>query len=408
VGDNLVRLGFIQGVEVVADHRHFVEPDFMNGKARESEITCIVIQLEIANFKARVNELQEMAAGMNSLADELSIKAEVQRPSATAIGNGHRQRPSATAIGNGDLASEVNVVSGKDTLGHALQNMITNLNQMIAGIYQAAEQVNTSAGHIADSNQSLSQGATEQAASVEQISSSMEEIGSQSRTNADNAGHASQLAVTARNSGATSVDRMNEMNTAMQSIDESRKEIQKIIKVIDDIAFQTNLPALNAAVEAARAGKHGKGFAVVAQEVRSLAERSAKAAKETEGLIQDAMDRMTDGTGIAENVPTALTEMNEKVVKISDILQEISEASKEQAQGISQVNDGIGQVDAVTQQNTANAEETAAAAEELSGQASPVRNTLARFKLQKEHGTRAIADGAGTRAPYPSEHNPAL
>ena len=205
----------------------------------------------------------------------------------------------------------------------------------------------------------------------------------QTRQNAASARQASELAKSARALAATGDQSMRNMVDAMSDIDASSKSIGKIIKVIDEIAFQTNLLALNAAVEAARAGVHGKGFAVVAEEVRSLAARSAKAAKETTDLIEGSLAKVTQGTNIARDTAQALHGIVEGVGQVSQIVEEIASASQDQAQGISQVNLGLNEIDMVTQQNTAVAEESASASEELSGQAEQLRQLLSAFTLKE-------------------------
>jgi methyl-accepting chemotaxis protein len=283
----------------------------------------------------------------------------------------------------GDLRSEVTGDYKGDhaVIKDAINNTLDSLNNILGQVNAASVQINSGSKQVSDSSQSLSQGATEQASSLEQITSAMTEMGSQTKQNADNAAQANQLATEARDSANTGNEQMQKMMTAMEEINVSSKNISKIIKVIDEIAFQTNLLALNAAVEAARAGKHGKGFAVVAEEVRNLAARSAKAAKETADMIEGSVKKAEAGGEIAGKTAGALEGIVDSVTKVTDLVGEIAAASDEQAQGFAQVNQGLSQIDHVTQQNTANAEESASAAIELSGQASQMQNMLSTFKL---------------------------
>lgn len=268
----------------------------------------------------------------------------------------------------------------------AMNIVIDKVNIALDKVNSTVVQLATAGGEVSGAAQSLSQGATESAASLEEITASMVEMGTQTKTNAENAAHANQLATDAANAAKTGQERMAQMTTAMQQINANAEQTQKVIKTIDDIAFQTNLLALNAAVEAARAGRHGKGFAVVAEEVRNLAARSAKAAAETAELIENSNKEIADGVQVSEQTGEALNDIAVNVSKTTDLIGEIAAASNEQAQGISQVNIGLGQVDAVTQQNTATAEESASASEELSAQALSLQELVAQFKLREGLG----------------------
>jgi len=310
------------------------------------------------------DEIGVLGETINKMIDDLNAKAEL-----------------ALDIARGDLSKDVTLSSPDDTLGNALHEMTRNLNDVISGINSAAQMVSSQTHQVADSSNALSDGASKSAASIEEITSSMTEIGSQTKINADNASQANKLSTTARSAAEMGNAEMSNMIEAINDISQSSTQIAKIIKVIDDIAFQTNLLALNAAVEAARAGRHGKGFAVVAEEVRSLAGRSAKAANETEELIQSSTDKVKNGTAIASKTGKSLEEIVDKVIKVTDLVGEIAHASNEQAQGISQVSLGLQEIDGVTQQNTASSEEIASSAREMSSQAIKLQDAIAKFRL---------------------------
>ncbi|MEW6173925.1 MAG: methyl-accepting chemotaxis protein [Bacillota bacterium] len=305
------------------------------------------------------------------------------------------------AKGNLDVAMTGDYKGDHAVIKNALNTTIDAINEILGQVQVAVDQVARGARQISDSSQALSQGASESASSLEEITSSMQEVTAQTKQNAENATQANQLSGQAKTSAEKGNEQMAAMVNAMNEINEGANDISRIIKAIDEIAFQTNLLALNAAVEAARAGKHGKGFAVVAEEVRNLAERSAKAAKETAELIEGSIKKTEIGTKIVEETSEALEEIVQGATKVTDLIGEIASASKEQAFGIGQINQGLSQVDQVTQQNTASAEELAASSEELSSQAVQLKQMLAKFRLRAEHtyqtqgGARRKAAGQG-------------
>ena len=261
-----------------------------------------------------------------------------------------------------------------------VRNVTGELRTAATDLRTNAEQVLSASSQVASSSQSLSQGATEQAASLEETSASMEEMASMTRKNAENSQSAAGLVLETEAAVRDSNAALGDMVTAMTGIRESSGKISKIIKTIDEIAFQTNILALNAAVEAARAGEAGMGFAVVADEVRNLAQRSAQAAKDTAGLIEDAITRSEEGSAKVEHMATVIGAITDKATKVKALVDEISLASRQQTQGIDQVTQAIAQMEKVTQTTAATAEESAAASEELNSQAEMSMQTVGQLE----------------------------
>ena len=285
-------------------------------------------------------------------------------------------------ISTGDLTNDLLPLSDRDVMGNSLCDMSAKLNEMFNDINQSASQVSAGAKQIADGAQSLASGATEQAASIQELSASISEIAEHTKLNASMAGNAAKLANDIMNSAVDGSRQMGEMMAAVNEISEASSSIGKVIKVIDDIAFQTNVLALNAAVEAARAGQYGKGFAVVAEEVRSLAAKSAEAAKDTGALIENSIEKATLGVSIASETASSLEEIVAGVNDSNKIAVEIASASEEQLRGIEQINSSVEQVAGVVQHNSATAEESAAASEEMSSQSATLRSLMTQFKLK--------------------------
>ncbi len=296
---------------------------------------------------------------------------------------------SADRIADGDLATEV-VTSTGDELGDvaaSFEIMRQRVHNVLLEINQGADQVAAGAHNVSDASVALSQGASQQAASVEELSASIAEIASQTASNAQNAEMANDLTVGTREKAQLGNEEMQAMLTAMEEINASSANISKIIKVIDEIAFQTNILALNAAVEAARAGQHGKGFAVVAEEVRNLAARSAKAAKETTDMIEGSMEKVETGREIAHKTAEALNAIVGDVSSVADIVANIAKASNEQKLALEQINQGVQQVSQVVQANSSTSEEAATASQNLNQQADIMRANVGKFRLSNSGGS---------------------
>ncbi|ASU39508.1 chemotaxis protein [Herbaspirillum sp. meg3] len=307
------------------------------------------------------------------------LKHNITRPLAAAV-------RIAQTVAAGDLTSSI-PPSGKDETGQlllALKDMNDNLLKIVGEVRQSTETIATASGQIAQGNLDLSSRTEQQASSLAETAASTRALTSTVKSNAENSEEASRLANSASEIAIRGGAVVAQVIETMDSINTSARKIVDIISVIDGIAFQTNILALNAAVEAARAGEQGRGFAVVASEVRSLAQRSATAAKEIKGLIDDSVEKVASGSKLVEQAGATMNEVVESVRSVTGIVSEISAASREQSSGIEQVNNTIGQMDEVTQQNAALVEEAAAAAKSLEDQAQNLSRVVSVFKLTEQ------------------------
>nr|MBI3614075.1 HAMP domain-containing protein [Nitrospirota bacterium] len=314
----------------------------------------------------------------------------------------------AQKAAEGDLSKRV-LIDTKDeigAMGNAFNQMMDNIARVVGEVRNGSEQVSSASGQISAGTQDLSQRTSEQASALEETSSAMEEMTSTVKQNADNAKQANQLGIAARETAEKGGQVTAKAVVSMEEINKSSKKIADIIGVIDEIAFQTNLLALNAAVEAARAGEQGRGFAVVAAEVRNLAQRSATAAKEIKGLINESVQKVSDGSDLVTQCGKTLEEIVTSVKRVTDIVSEMAAASQEQATGIEQVNKAIMQMDETTQQNAALVEESASAAESLQQQSAELLQVVEFFKVSDSqegrlHPGASKEHQAGTAKPAP-------
>ncbi len=342
-------------------------------RARRDEAAALRSQLDEALASPR-----ESAAAHDSLARQMRAAVAASQEVIKGAAQGDLARRLDTRLENAELRS----------LAEGINTLLDSMASLVEGIQATSHEVKRAADEISSGNENLSQRTEEQSSSLEETASSMEEMTTTVKQNADNAAQANQLAVAAREQAEKGGVIVNQAIAAMSDINHSSRKIADIIGVIDEIAFQTNLLALNAAVEAARAGEQGRGFAVVASEVRNLAGRSATAAKEIKGLIQDSVRKVEDGSARVTQSGHTLEEIVTAVKKVSDIVAEIAAASREQSAGIEQVNRAVMQMDELTQQNATLVEQATSAARNMAGLAQDLNQNMARYRLESEahHG----------------------
>ena len=349
--------------------------DLSDYNKKEADTVWEVGQKTISNARVLVMSTVVVAI-LLAIVLGFVISGAISRPIGEAV-------DVAGAIAKGDMTVTIHVQGTDETaqLLQALEGMRNGLVQVVSNVRQGSESVATASAEIAQGNQDLSSRTESQASALEETAASMEELSSQVKHNADNARQANQLAANASTVAVRGGEVVGRVVGTMKEINDSSRKISDIISVIDGIAFQTNILALNAAVEAARAGDQGRGFAVVASEVRSLAGRSAEAAKEIKSLINASVERVEQGTVLVDEAGTTMAEVVGSIRKVSDLVGEISSASNEQALGVAQVGEAVSQMDHATQQNAALVEQMAAAAGSLKSQANELVQTVAVFKL---------------------------
>lgn len=355
----------------------------------------IALQRTIANPLAKMlDAATQIAVGDMDVtldtesADEVGQLAEAFRRMAASL---RHQALNLQQIAGGDLTADISTSSERDMVGNSLRAMSDNLNRLFHEILSASSQVSAGASHVSDGSQSLAQGASEQAAAIEQLSSSIFEISLNTKENAKMAEKAAELYTGIKRRAQESTNLMNEMLRAVDEINQASLNISKIIKLINDISFQTNILSLNAAVEAANAGQHGKGFAVVAGEVRNLAAKSSQAAADTDALIENSIAKARLGADIAKKTHDALGEIVADILHSAQLIDDIAKASGEQALGVEQINLGIDQVAQVVSMNSSTAEQSAMAAEEMAAQATAMEKLVSSFRLKGGPGVSEAA-----------------
>ena len=340
-------------------------------------------QFSTGNFNHRITN--EYKGEFNNIKQTVNYTAETIGSYIAEISNILNEM----ANKNFDVSIDREYLGDFKTIQKSVNLIVKNLNILTKDIICSAEQVSAGSRQISESSISLAEGATEQAEAVEKLNHIIRSMSKQTAENTEGSNKANELAMETRENATKGSDQMNNMLVAMEEINTASSSISNIIKVIDDIAFQTNILALNAAVEAARAGEHGKGFAVVAEEVRSLASRSQQAARETTELIESSVNKVAEGSKIANQTADALLAIVGQIETISNLIGTCANSSLEQERSINEVATAISQIANVTQNNTATSEESAAAAEELASQAEVFYASVADFKLKNESNSNS-------------------
>ena len=369
----------------------------MFDKVRDSLTPLIDLQVDIAKVEydaavQRADSIRWLAIGSLVLAIPLAalwsfmLIGNLSRALNRAVGV-------ADAVAQGDLNQTIPTDGHDETalLMQSMARMSQSLVKVVSSVRQGSESVATASAENAEGNNDLSARTEQQASALEETAASMEQLGATVKQNADSARTANQLAMSASTIAVEGGNVVGQVVETMKGINESSHKISDIISVIDGIAFQTNILALNAAVEAARAGEQGRGFAVVASEVRSLAGRSADAAKEIKALIGASVERVEHGSNLVDQAGATMSEVVSSIKRVTDIMGEISAASNEQSLGVAQVGEAVTQMDQTTQQNAALVEEMAAAASSLKSQAQELVQTVAVFKLADSYQPRSSA-----------------
>ena len=385
--------GMIKAAAVDGDMAYHIDESLFTGYGKWLDMVkglnavCEAVDKPIVETKevlSRINQgYFDYTVNGNYAGDFKSMKEDINNLVAKLGDYVHEIDACLADVSRGNLTHKttMNFEGEFARIGESINNIASTLHKTMSEINAASSQVLSGARQISTSAMDLANGATEQASSVQQLNASIDMISQQTKQNSESADEANTLSNKSTENAQEGNEAMKQMLEAMLQIKESSNNISRIIKVIQDIAFQTNLLSLNAAVEAARAGEHGKGFSVVAEEVRNLAARSQTAATETTGLIEDSINRVETGSGIAESTAESLDIIVSNASEVLEIINGISISSKEQSESISQVSIGLAQISQVVQSNSAVSEETAAAAQELNSQAEILQQLVGYFKL---------------------------